>query len=85
MVFFFVCSAVLPICNAQIITPQTNGEKTSPELPIKKVTHTNNDDEAFFDFVIIWEPSEVRWDVFPLLSLISFALLIKVLHFYSMV
>jgi hypothetical protein len=61
MVFLFVCSAVLPICNAQISTPQANGEKTSPELPINKVKHTNNDDEAFFDFAIIWGPFEVKF------------------------
>jgi hypothetical protein len=61
MIFLFVCSAVLPICNAQTSTPQTNGEKTSPELLIKKVKNTNNDDEDFFDFAIIWGPFEVKY------------------------
>ncbi|MCJ7697075.1 MAG: hypothetical protein MUO73_01945 [Thermoplasmata archaeon] len=61
MVFLFVCSAVLPICNAQISTPQANGEKTSPELLIKKVTHNNDADEVFFNFAIIWGPFEVKF------------------------
>jgi len=61
MIFLFVCSAVLPLCNAQTSTPQTNGEKTSLESPVKKVKHTNNDDEAFFNFAIIWGPFEVRY------------------------
>ena len=60
IVFLFVCSAVLPICNAQTNTPQTNGEKTSPESSVKKVIHAD-DDEAFFDFAIIWGPFEVKY------------------------
>jgi hypothetical protein len=72
MIFLFVCSAVLPICNAQTSTPQANGEKTSPELLIKKVTPTNNDDEDFFNFAIIWGPFEVRWGVFPLLEVVVY-------------
>jgi len=72
MVFLFVCGALVPACSAHISTPQTNGEKTSPELPINKVKHTNNDDEAFFDFAIIWGPFEVRWGVFPLLEVVVY-------------
>ena len=70
MVFLFVCSAVLPICNAQISTPQANGEKTSHDCEVKDVKPNNNDDEDFFNFAIIWGTYEERIDYFPLFSLI---------------
>jgi len=70
MVFLFVCSAVLPICNAQTSTPQANGEKTSHDCEVKDVKPNNNDDEDFFDFAIIWGTYEERIDYFPLFSLI---------------
>jgi len=54
MVFLFVCGALLPIGNAQTNISQTDEEKISLESPVKKVKHTNNDDEAFFTFAIIW-------------------------------
>ena len=53
LVFLFVCGALLPTCNAQISTPQTNGEKISLESPVKKVKHAD-DDEDYFTFAIIW-------------------------------
>ncbi|MBE3136781.1 MAG: hypothetical protein IMZ43_05240 [Thermoplasmata archaeon] len=61
MVFLFVCGALVPACSAHISTPQANGEKTSPESSVKKVKHTNNDDEDFFNFAIIWGPFEVKY------------------------
>jgi hypothetical protein len=51
---------------------QANGEKTSPESSVKKVIHADDDDEAFFDFAIIWGPFEVRWGVFPLLEVVVY-------------
>jgi len=54
MVFLFVCGALVPACSAHISTPQENGEKISLESPVKKVKHTNNENESFFDYAIIW-------------------------------
>ena len=66
----FVCGALMPACSAQINTPQANEVTTSPESSVKKATHTNNDNESFFDFAIIWGTFEVRYDVVPLVELI---------------
>jgi hypothetical protein len=53
MVYFFVCSTLVPACSAHLSTPQANGVKTSQELLIKKVAHTDDDNETFFNFAII--------------------------------
>jgi len=61
IILLFVGGAFIPVCSAQISITQANGEKTSPELPINKVKHTNNDDEGFFTFAIIWGTFEERF------------------------
>ena len=61
MVFLFVCSAVLPVCNAQTNILQTDEEKIFLESPAKKAKHANNDDECFFDYALIWGPFEEKW------------------------
>jgi len=72
IILLFGCGALMPACSTHISTPQTNGEKTSPESSVKKVIHTDDDDEDFFDFAIIWGPFEVRWGVFPLLEVVVY-------------
>jgi len=69
IILLFVCGVLIPACSAQIITPQANGLTTSSESSVKKVKHTNNDNESNFDFAIVWGPFEVRYQVFPLLAL----------------
>jgi hypothetical protein len=61
MIFLFVCSAVLPICNAQSNLLQTTEEKMFQELQAKKAKHANNDDECFFDYALIWGTFEENW------------------------
>jgi hypothetical protein len=70
MIFLLVCSAFIPSGDAQIITSQTNREKTSQDSPVEKMRYINNDEEDFFDFAIIWGTFEERVDYFPLFSLI---------------
>jgi hypothetical protein len=50
IIILFVCGAFIPMCGAQIISPQVNGVKTSQE----KVIHADVDNETFFNFAIIW-------------------------------
>jgi hypothetical protein len=61
IILLFVGGALMPACSAQISTPQANGEKTSHDCEVKDVKPNNNDDEAFFDFAIIWGPFEVKF------------------------
>jgi hypothetical protein len=60
MVFLFVCGTLLPVCTAQTNILQTDEEKMFLESPVKKVKHTNNDDEMFFDYALIWGTFENR-------------------------
>jgi hypothetical protein len=55
IILLFVVN-VCAFCLAQISTPQNTVVKTSKELPVNKVRHfnTNDDDEDFFNFAIIW-------------------------------
>ena len=61
IILLFVCSALLPACNAQTSTLQTDEEKMFLELPVKKVKQINNDDEYYFSFAIIWGTFEERY------------------------
>jgi hypothetical protein len=54
IISIFVCGAFIPACSAQTNILQINGVNTTQELSVKKVKHTNNDNEDFFDFAIIW-------------------------------
>jgi len=67
MIFFLVCCAFIPLCEAQIYAPQLNRKNTSQKLNIKNF---NADNESFFDFAIIWGTFEKKIDYFPLFSLI---------------
>jgi len=72
IILLFVCGALMPACSAQINIPPANGVKTFQEFPVKKVKHTNNDNESFFNFAIIWGTFEIRYDVFPFLRLVVY-------------
>jgi hypothetical protein len=60
IIFLFVFSAIVPACSAQTNILQINRVNNAQELPVKKMKHTNNDNEDFFDFAIIWGPFEHR-------------------------
>ena len=61
VILLFVCGALLPACTAQTNILQTDEEKMFLESPAKKVKYTNNDDEMFFDYALIWGPFEELW------------------------
>jgi hypothetical protein len=61
MIFFFICSALMPLCNTQAIAPHTNNGRMLQELQVKKVKHTDSDDEYFFTYAIIWGTYETKW------------------------
>ena len=61
MIFLFMCGAVLPACSAQTNILQTDEETMFQESQAKKVKHTNNENESFFDYALIWGPFEELW------------------------
>jgi len=69
IILLFVAIAFSPVSTAQVSPPQTNIIKASQVAPVRKVTHSSDDEIDFFDFAIIWGTFEVRWSVFPLIDL----------------
>jgi len=56
------CAVILPSCIAQTPIPKINREQSPQDLFTNKTSHTNQDDDYFFNYAIIWGPFEVRWE-----------------------